>query len=477
MMNDANAFAAALAAARMGWMTGQPSKVDLPGVSDLDEKEAQLRLLALDAQFRALTGAPVSPSAPFIASSLPEPSRPLPPEAARTWFQRAWRDAQQNEKGKLLRLLDRRGYMAHPLDFMPQTYWDGLPDAYAPWLEWARGARRRTDPTVAPGSGASSGAETRQRVSELLAQDRASAIAWLEAEMAPAAAQQRLRMLTDVASLLTRDDEAFLRRLQEKDRSTKVVALALQLLRRHGCAPQPPDDLGALDYIERRKRAASPGAGAIGTPAKINSTRATLLAKLLEQLSFAELADHLGMTAPDLIKAWDWENAHPGVTYALQRCVFETGGDAERLALFQLYASRLDQLAQFDAAHIEHLGPALKSAAVSALIDGLGAAQHACREVLDVLARWRLETLSRAQSAELWERARTHPDLDPALLDKDVRFEDLASPLFELAMRLQPAEAQAALDLFTEKGLHSADPLLTPLHLNVSLPDISQEGP
>lgn len=478
MMNDANAFAAALAAARMGWMTGQLAEVALPEFDTLDAKETQLRLLALDAQFRALTGAPVVSPDPVIAPAMPAVSRHPMPETARAWFQRIWREEQQNGKIKLLRLLDQRGYVAHPFDFIPQAHWDGLPDAYEPLLEWSRQA---TGGTAVPDGDDTyrtySGAETRRHFSEQYSQDRAAAITWLEAELSQGNAQQRLRLLGDVAPYFTGHDEAFLRKLHQEDRSGKVKSLMVQILRRNGCKTDAPEDLSALDYLEQSKSGLLRRKRRISTVAKINQTRVNLLVALLAQIGLPELASHFDCTSAEFLEAWHWDKAHPDVTTALQRCVFETGQDADCLTLVRHYADQPWTLSYLDAGHMTRFSPAVQGDIITAFIDGIPKREAGLWHMVGCLADWRLLPLSAAQSDALWKRAQKHVDLNPRGTQDDTGFGNYTAELLDLAMCLNAPQAQAVLDMLVKKGVHSADPSLAPLHLNVALPDISQEGP
>ncbi len=484
MRNDAEAFAAALATARMGWMTGQLAKVDLPDLSelsdlsDLGEKDAHLRLLALDAQFRALVGAPVLSPDPVIAPHMPEAAKPVIPDAARDWFERSWRGVQQTDKVKLLRLLDRRGYVAHPFDFVPQSDWDGLPDAYAPWLEWSRtSVGGPSSAANADGYGTYSGAATRRHFVELCSTDRVGAMSWLETELAGGNAAQRLRLLSDVAPYLTHEDEPFLARLQDTDRSGKVTALAVQILRRNGCATPKPEDLSALDYLERSKSGLLRRKVRIGTPAKINQTRVNLLRTLLGQIGLADLADFFGLTPGEFVAAWDWDNAHADVSNGLQQCIFETAGDAECRAVVRLRADNPRELGQLDAAHMDRLGPDARSEVIAMLIEGLPTRDQALWQLTDTLTKLRLDGLDEAQGAALWDKARGHPDLNPASGPDKSGFEPWGGEIRTLAMCLNAPQARAALELFAQRGVHGAEPMLAPLQLNIALTDISQERP
>lgn len=465
-----------LTAARMGWMTGQPSDTELPELAELPPKEAQMRLLAMDAQLRAIATVPNNIPTLTFAQPMPKTDRAFPQEAARPLFRRLWESKQQETRIDILDLLDRRGYIAHPFDFAPETAWDQLPEIYGDVLAWSRHTLNAAQNTTPAPCASYSRQRTQLHYADLRRQNHTEATEWLQSELAQNNAQNRLRLLRDIANQMTLADEPLLNTLVRHDRSGKVMAFAIQILRRLGARTPPPDDLSALEYLERFDPKAPNDTARIGTPKKMNQTRASLLATTLGEIGFQDLAKELGLPPAELIKTWDWDHAHHMVSDALQRCIFSTGQEEDCLALIAQFANAptaLDILIQDDMARLSK--PA-RQQAISMLIENTDGSLHEFWFLLEYLNNWRLNNLSEAQSAALWDCAKQHSDLDPSNAAQQQRRDYHEALVFRLSMCLHPAHAQLALDFFASQGLHSADPVLAPLHLNVALPFMVQEG-
>lgn len=152
----------------------------------------------------------------------------------------------------------------------------------------------------------------------------------------------------------------------------------------------------------------------IGTPEKINQTGVKFLVGVLGRTGLADLAGHFDLSAAAFLEAWDWDGADPEVSQILLRCVFETGEDAQCLALVERHAGAPAVLRRREATHLARVDPQAAARVIATLVAGLSRAGGARWHLVGALAGWRLTNLTEAQSTALWQRACNHPDLAPA---------------------------------------------------------------
>lgn len=479
MTNNASQMLAALNTARIGWMTCQLQPVEPPEFAQMDLSEVHLRLLAMDAQLRCLTAASPPPEALPRPLDCPPFQQEFPPQAARNLFARLWNDALTSDKVLLLRLMDRRGYIAHPFDFFPEVHWDGLPEAYLPLLEWQRNIATHAAPSRSPTPDNTYSRESAEHTyRRLRAENPDDAQLWLETELNQASAQHRLRLLRDLSSQFAQRDVEILRKLHESDRSGKVKTLALQILRRLGATTELPADLSAFDYIERGTKGLLRRKTKVSAPEKMNSARINLLEQLIAHVGFSDIAAHFSLSERELIDAWDWDASHGVISNALRKSILETGSDDSCHHLMEQFPDALLTLRSLSADEMQRLSGPLCSKAVEVTIAAGSKAGQTFWHIPESFCSWRIENLSEAHSKTLWAKAARHPALAPPKDDKAPELSVFTSQVFKLAMCLQPQDAQLALDYLIERhALHRADPLLAPLHFNIALPYIARDTP
>lgn len=478
MTSNATDTLVAISAARMGWMTGQIGPVDLPELAQLDTNEAHLRLLALDAQLRGAAGAAQTGVELTHAAKFNAPQQAYPSATARDRFRRLWSDLQQADKVLLLRLMDRRGYIAHPLDFMPTSNWDGLPDAYAPLLDWHRTFHAGDEPAEADPYTAYSRVNAQRTYADLRAHDPAKAQAWLAGELAAGNAQNRLRLLRDLSNQLDQTDVDFLLELQANDRSGKVTSFVLSVLRRLGAKTDLPDDLGALDYIEQSTKGLLRRKQTFSVPAKMNATRVNLLSTLIAQMGFPAVADHLSVSETALIDAWDWDGSHVAISDALRQSILETGSDTACQHLIHNFPDALLQLSHLGPDLMQRLSPPLRDKAIEATMTLRTGTANMFWQIPATLCTWQIEDLSPTQSAALMDKAARQSNLALSEHDDAPDLGKFSTQIFRFAMCLHPKDAQLALDHFASKyQLHSADPILAPFYFNMALPPVPTGTP
>ena len=134
------------------WMTGGSALKHAPApwkplIDGIEATEAELRLVALAGQaaqlaFEATPSQGLSP-----ANDLPQLDKPALPDAIRPRFRRLFSAAKSADRqGALLAFIARRGYIAHPADWMPSPGDDTAPAVYLPWIAWQ--LARQTDHLV-----------------------------------------------------------------------------------------------------------------------------------------------------------------------------------------------------------------------------------------------------------------------------------------------------------------------------------------
>lgn len=455
-----------LAAVKGRWMAGLSGAEAAPAAwRDLvgDGAEAELRLLALVGQAGEVGWVP---TAKTISMMPPMPTLALPPmpELARTRFRQflTIRKPAAAEIGTVLRLAEARGWCVHPADWMPAASDTQAPALYAPWIDWL-GATAERD-----GAGEALTEETwdlfmpaerRTALAALRRSDPRTLRALLTAKAAGIPADERLRLFALLEDGLEEADIPLLESL-DTDRSAKVRALAARLLARIGAAAPGSADVGELAAMLEMTRLKLFGSAKGLGPRKLKTdAQKTRRGELMRQVPLHALAAAFGLSPEETVCGWRIE-ADRDATLHFAMMVAETGQDAviAPLARRLLDAERVLEVSE--------LVPRLSSGTREAL-------------ALDAL---RLEGDHLALAADLMgERPGTMPldalagapDVWAALRDRGSEGRDgerIGAILGTLGLLADRQAARALLDRFVGAGMMLADPRLTMLHLNASLP-------
>jgi hypothetical protein len=274
--------------------------------------EAELRLLALSGHYLDLLVVPTPATALQPCADIPQLALPLlPPEHAALARRclKALKDGGQHRD--LIHLLAGRGYAIHPADWMPSRHDDTVPDAYAPWRDWAEaqvaqsGAARDVDGDLTAENWDDWWpAARRVALTKLRARDPAGAVAVLAAKAGGEAADARLRLIECLIKGLSPGDIPYLESLAG-DRAPKIKALAASLLARLGHGTATGEDATELaGFFEfqtkgllRRTRVLVQRP--IKTPAQRNRRDA-----LFAQVDFISFARALDVDGEALISLW-----------------------------------------------------------------------------------------------------------------------------------------------------------------------------
>lgn len=438
------------------WTVGGVAAPVAPAGWTTEAEGAELRLVALAGHFLDVGVVAMPAGALRTRPDLPRLVCPTVPDAIRPLVRRCLAQARESAaRGDLLRLLARRGWSAHPGDWMPGAGETDVPDLYAPWRDWAADGV-----TVGPGeltaeSWAAWGpAARRVAFAEFRRRDSAAARDLLASRLTGLPADERVRLIELLATGLSDADAPLLDSLAS-DRAPRVKALAAQLLARLGRGGAGGEDAVELAGffsiatrgLLRRTRVLEPRA--LKTQAQFNR-RAALLASV----DLSSFAGALGLAPAELVALWPWgEDGSPDLFLA--GAVERSGGDeAVAAALAGALRAAPDALALL----APRLSPIDLVRAAERLLDAEPSGLHGALDL--TRARFDLESAPEAPAARALFAALARPD--------EVRNSHEAE-LRMLGLLAGPAAARRSLDRAVAAGLAAADPRLDTLRLNVAL--------
>ena len=426
-----------------------------------DPSEQELRLLALTGHYLGLCVVPTPASALVAVADIPALALPVLPDALATLARRCLKALRESGgQRNLIHLLAARGYVIHPADWMPSRNDDAVPDAYAPWRDWAEAQATQG------GTGQDAHDELteanwhdwwpaarRIALTSLRARDPAGATALLTAKAAGESADARLRLIECLFVGLTDNDIPYLESLGQ-DRAPKIKALAASMLARLGRESGTQDDAAELaGFFEfqtkgllRRTRILVPKP--IKTPAQ-RSRRDALFA----QVNFAGFASALGISDDDLAAHWSFgsdASADQGM-----------GKMAERTASTRNIEALCTRLMREDTLYV----PLLLT--IRSRLD-MGQRNGFARRILTARGGSFAMALQLAgPGAELDGLIDSVPGkalIATCATDTNVNIEVQA-----LALIATQTAARGALELFSKSGLMGSDPRLDLLQLNAAL--------
>ena len=474
-----NTLPESFAALRDCWITGGSAAALAPGewqalIASENPDESERGLLAIAGQACDLAFRPALPKDALRRKDLPPLALPTIPEHLRTLFRQALRQADRNA---VLRLTERRGFSAHPLDWMPAASSEDLPDLYAPWLDWAQSLDLEEKNTVDELDEASWDsfypAQRRLLLKALRQEDPGRALQLIAARAGQETAEKRLALVETLATGLNDEDAPYLQSLAG-DRSGKVKALAGRLLARlrHKGVGMPAEDIAELAaFLETGSKGIFKRAATIGAKTLKSTAQATRRAALFEAASLLELAAAFEMSEAEFIAAWQFESEEgfdPSADICLAQMVAQSAADA-------LVAHLAERRLEYQPKRMQ--SPKLPEDALLLLprLDSGLRAQYMRRIFMG--QREELQHLPRLGEADI---ARPEDILSsPAYLDlkKTIQME-LRENLYTSLSQLNPiasvATAEAAKAVLEDivssfGGLFLANPVFAFLRLNVEL--------
>jgi hypothetical protein len=360
-----------------------------------------------------------------------------------------------------------RGFVAHPLDWMPSAASEvEAPPVYAPWVDWqVEGSGKPAsvpDDLTAESWDDFYPAARRLALGDIRRSDPARARALLEARAGAEPAETRLALIELLRVNLSVDDAPYLRGLAG-DRSAKVKQLAARLLARIGQAAADgetaADATELAGFIEQGK-AGLLRRRTVYTPRELKSqAQMNRRAELFNACQLIDLAGKFSASEEDFIAGWQF-GGKDGADRGLAIMVVASGSDAavEKLAERLLATSDLATLVHL----LPRLGDAIRRGFIKAVLAGGGSmlALLNAADAVDAGTFGRDELMGSRLYKEI--RAAT-----AGKNENDRRVFDLGA----LGFLATASAAEALLADLTAAGLASADPSLALLRLNAALGD------
>jgi len=310
-------LATQFAALRDCWITGGNAATLAPEawrtlLATASAEECERRLVAIAGQAWDVAFRPALPGDTVRQKDLPHLALPTIPDSLRSLFRQALRQAPDNDQHAVLRLVERRGFSAHPLDWMPAASSENVSDLYAPWQDWVQSLdaeeKKGADELNEETWDSFYPAERRLLLKAIRRQEPARALRLIAAKAAQEPAEKRLALIETLTVGLGENDVSYLQSLAG-DRSGKIKALAARLLARlrHKGEGLPPEDLAELTaFFEVGSKGVFKRSTTVCAKPLKSQPQATRRAALLEMSSLVEFAAALGVSEAELIDGWQF---------------------------------------------------------------------------------------------------------------------------------------------------------------------------
>ena len=474
---------AGLARLRDGWISGgavfelAPTEWnDVAAASSPDEQER--RLLAIAAQALDVALRPAAPKTLKRRPPLPVLALPMLPERLRPLLRAALKYAADVRlKTRVATLVANRGFVLHPMDWMPAASYQESPEVYAPWVDWQAGAdgerQSRREQLTAETWDDFYPAARRTALVDLRRTMPALARTLIETKGASEPAEVRLALIELMRFGLGADDVPFLKSLSA-DRSGKVREMAGRLLARLGERGNPTEggtedptaelaafiEEGKSGFIRRR---------ATYAPVKLKSpAQQARRAELFASCYFGDLVARFGKTESDFIGAWQF-GVDDGADLFLVRMVAISGSDAAAAGLADLLVAAGGKLA-------------LLVLQLTLRLDG-GRKRLLIRQILNDAQN--LHALNLVEGAEPgwlgWgdlTNGKTLSALRSAVSgDNDVMKRTAEQHLETVGFLANPVTAEKLIGEVVAAGLPPASPSLSLLRLNAALSETRSQSP
>lgn len=331
-----------LATMRDCWITGGTSFDLAPAgwqeiAAGANPDERERRLLAIAAQALEIALRPAAPKTLKRRPPLPELGLPLLPERLRPLLRAALKHAgDARGKTRVVTLVASRGFVLHPMDWMPAAADQNSPGVYAPWVDWQSAAdgEKHTghEQLTAENWDDFYPAARRSALVEMRRTAPAVARQLVEIKVSSEPAEARLALIELMRFGLGTDDVSFLKSLST-DRSGKVREMAGRLLARLGERGDPGDGAPENPTTELASFIMESKSGFIRRrttygPMKLKSSaQEARRVDLFASCYFHDLAACFGKTESDFIGAWQF-GVDDNVDLYLVRMVSVSGGDA-----------------------------------------------------------------------------------------------------------------------------------------------------
>lgn len=418
-----------------------------------DPEEAELRLLTIAGQALGMLVIPEPAGALQGLPDVPTLALPTLPDRLRPLTARILSRRDDWPRIGLLRLLETRGYVVHPSDWMPEGSGQ-VPDAYAPWQDWLQGVSGQAERSeerwedMGPAGRLAMLKRLRRTMPD-------TALSIITEKFAGETAERRLAMVQTLAVRLGDSDVAFLSTLS-KDRAPSVRAAAERLLSRLGGTSVTRDKADVTDLIRIEQRGILRRQATLVVASNMNHAQRSRLNAALETTDAATLAETLGVADVDLPGLWPWgSDTMVDQWFAGMLCA--TGSDAVMTAIDAavLAGSKMDLATVLDGA------ARLSGDAV----ERLTAKSYATNRLIN--------TATMAPTLGLVDDPDTSHEWRSLLLQlhrpEEVNASTGSTELESLGLLLTAQAARRVLDKLSATSIPSTDPRLDMLRLNAAL--------
>lgn len=359
------------------WLIGKSSALtsqDIPNswqsmINALPTERRAIATLALASQFQHTVFIPQKPKQLTVFPDIPPLSKPTLPNELRPAFRRLMEVIKKNTNipiANVLRLLETKGFVPNPVDWLPAKNDDTLPSIYTPWLQWVDNKKttpteHETDTLTQENWDEWYPAQRLTQLKNLRMSAPAATRQLIERCATREAADKRLKIIAVLAIRLSPEDIPYLQQLSQ-DRSKKIIALAHQLLARLDVlninTASKENTAELIAYYEFKKIGIFKKGRRL-TPKKLqNKKQQATRSELLAHIPLTQFAHALGIQTDELIASWvfDKNRYHDNIAFIsnaansvsdeniarlLDRLIVSTETDIDVISLVQPLSSRL----------------------------------------------------------------------------------------------------------------------------------------
>lgn len=434
-------------------------------------EENERRLLALAGQAFDVAFRPALPKDIENKAPLPLLALPVIPESLRPLFRTAQKQVQSTEAlAKILLLVEKRGFVVHPLDWMPSGSDNTAPVVYAPWIDWVsltEETKEAPEELTVETWDEFYPAARKNLLRTIRQVNPDAARELLMAKAAQEPAEKRLPLIELLKINLSEKDIPYLTDLTS-DRSGKIQSYATRLLaqlgKRSKSSKEGDEDLQELaNAISKEKKGIILGRWVYKLKVPKNRVQEKRLRELFDLVQLVDLAEKLGTTESDLIKNWHFESNNAFNADFVQM-VANSGSEAVVLSLVdQLISDKSTSLAF-------QLVPRLNTDYRYKVMKTVLSDQPQYLWSLYELGIPDLASRDDILSSSLYRQLRKNiKEADAA------RQSYVLSQINAIAFIAQPDAARSVLDDMQSLGILLVDPSLALLRLNIALGSIANQ--
>lgn len=276
----------------------------------LDEKEAQLRLLTLCGQALRVGAIPKQSSHLEIRSELPKLSLNSLAGKQRSIFRKLfWEIKDREKRSGILFLMQNRGWVSHPLDWLLEGQVGELPEEYQPWVDWEAGninVNNSSSQSIEENNWEEFYPSEKLRLLTIQrATDPDIFLNLLTKKIGDESAEMRLKLLQLFDKNLNEKDVPFLESLQS-DRSGKVKKVVEEMLARLGKKSLTTEDTDELISFFEKKKALISKKTSLKCKSLKNMAQKKRRKELLSKADISTLSYALELEPEAFISSWEF---------------------------------------------------------------------------------------------------------------------------------------------------------------------------